>query len=107
MAATQEIQNKVAGIVRRLLEEQFNGRMVFDPILVQPEIDHDEEEYLHIYVVYDGKWEDWNEADRLWNAGLQHLVLQEMPVEELPVVPTLSICEKSEWYEEIPEDELY
>lgn len=106
MAATQATQDKVAGIVRRLLEERFNGKMVFDPILVQPEIDHDDEEYLHIYVVHDGKWEDQEDADRAWKVGLLHLVLQEMPIDEMPAIPNVSFCEKTEWYAEAPEDEL-
>ena len=103
MAATQATQDKVQGIVKRLLAENITSGMVFDPILVQPEIDHDDEEYLHIYIVYDG---EWKEPERTWKVGLQHLVLQEMPIDEMPTIPNVTFCEKNEWYEEIPEDEL-
>ena len=36
-----------------MLTEPFQDEFVFDPIVVRPEIDHDGDEYLEIYVVFD------------------------------------------------------
>ena len=44
----------VADIVRETLAERFGDEFVFDPIEVIPKVDHDGDEYLHIYIVFDG-----------------------------------------------------
>ncbi len=50
----KEVTDKVADIVRELLTERFKDEFVFDPIIVEPKFDHDDEEYLNIYIVFDG-----------------------------------------------------
>ena len=52
---TTEVEtNKIADIVREMLTERFHDEFVFSPIIVEPRIDHDGDEYLHTYIVFDG-----------------------------------------------------
>ena len=37
---TQEVIDKVEGLVRKDLEGRFQDEFVFDPIIVNPELDH-------------------------------------------------------------------
>ena len=51
----------------QILEEKFGDKLVFDPIEVIPKIDLDGDEYLHIYMVYDG---DAKLLDPSWDIGI-------------------------------------
>ena len=42
--------DKIADIVREMLTERFHDEFVFSPIIVEPRIDHDGDEYLHTYI---------------------------------------------------------
>ena len=46
--------DKIAAIIREMLTERFHDEFVFSPIIVEPRIDHDGDEYLHTYIVFDG-----------------------------------------------------
>ena len=90
------VTDEVANIVRQILEEKFGDTLVFDPIEVIPKVDHDGDEYLHIYMVYDG---DAKLIDTAWSLGfygLAQLKLIEIGVDTLP---SASFVEKSEWEE--------
>ena len=90
------VTDEVADIVRQNLEEKFGDTLVFDPIEVRPEIDHDGDEYLHIYMVYDG---DRKLLDPAWTLGFTGLIWQKLIELGVESVPTLSFVEKSEWEE--------
>ena len=96
MTINTEIPGRVAGIVKDLLTERFQDEFVFDPIVVRPEIDHDGDEYLEIYVVFDG---DQKNLDPGWTLGLSARVWQEVAEMGVPGVPGISYVEKSEWEE--------
>ena len=96
MTINTEIPDKVAGMVKDLLTERFQDEFVFDPIIVEPEIDHDGDEYLKIYVVFDG---DQKNLDPGWTLGLSARVWQEVAEMGVPGVPGISYVEKSEWEE--------
>ena len=96
MTINADIPDKVAGIVKNLLTERFQDEFVFDPIIVEPEIDHDGDEYLKIYVVFDG---DQKNLDPGWTLGLSGRVWQEVAEMGVPGVPGISYVEKSEWEE--------
>lgn len=52
---TTKVQtNAVANIVRETLAQHFKDEFVFDPIIVEPKIDHDGDKYLNITRVFDG-----------------------------------------------------
>ena len=94
----QELQEKVADIVRETLVERFADEFVFDPIRVIPAIDEygdgDGESYLRIMIVFDG---DQEALDPRWTSGLIRRIrpkLIEAGVEEFP---SPSFVKKSEW----------
>ena len=92
----ESVTDEVADIVRQNLEEKFGDTLVFDPIEVRPEIDHDGDEYLHIYTVYDG---DRKVLEPAWTLGFTGLIWQKLTELGVESVPTLSFVEKSEWEE--------
>ena len=81
-----EVPSRVADIVRDLLTERFRDEFVFDPIIVEPEVDHDGDEYLKIYVVFDGDQKD-----------LSRRIRPDLAEMGVPGVPGFSFVEKSEW----------
>ena len=52
---SREVTDEVARVVGKSLKEQFKDDLVFDPILVEPAVDHDGDEYLDIFVIYNGE----------------------------------------------------
>ena len=66
MAKYDSVKEPVAAIYRRHLEKKFGDRLVFDEIRVVPRLDQWDEEYLHIYVVFDG---DGDLLDPNWING--------------------------------------
>ncbi len=96
MTINAEIPSRVADIVRDLLTERFRDEFVFDPIIVEPEVDHDGDEYLKIYVVFDG---DQKNLDPGWTLGLSRRIRPELVEMGVPGVPGFSFVEKSEWEE--------
>ncbi len=97
LKTTEETKTKVANIVRNALEKQYGDELVFDPITVIPKIDHEGDEYLHVYIVYDG---DRDKMDPGWTVGLSGLILDGTTEEEIFRVPGTSFVEKSEWEED-------
>ena len=58
MVITTEAQEKAIDIIRADLEEQFLGKVRFGSIRITPRPGPDDEEYLDVLVVYDGRRED-------------------------------------------------
>ncbi len=98
----KETLQKVEGIVRDALEEQFGDGLVFDPIIVTPMIDPWDDERLHVYIVVDG---DLERLDPSWTLGLVDIILKQVTEEEVPNVPLKSFIQKSEWEEYLREPE--
>ena len=96
MSISAENKNKIAGMVKDLLVEGFQDQFVFDPIVVQHEIDHDGDEYLEIYVVFDG---DQKKLDPGWTIKIPGRIWSESIAIGVPSVPGISFVEKSEWEE--------
>ena len=78
---TEETSRKVAGIVKEYLNAWFGAEgLVFDPIVVIPRFTFDEdEEYLEIYVVYDG---DGDRLDAGYTVTLPRLIRDRITDEE-------------------------
>ncbi len=90
----QEVIKRVESLIRNDLEERFKDEFVFDPIIVNPELDHYGDEFLHIYIVYDG---DRKKLDTKWTIGIETRLLQQLPEGELPHTPGHSFIPVSEW----------
>ena len=91
---TEETSRKVAGIVKEYLNAWFEAEgFVFDPIVVIPRFFFDEE-YLDIYVVYDG---DGDRLDAGHTVTLPVLIRDRITEEEMSGALCVSYVEKSEW----------
>ena len=91
---TEETSRKVAGIVKEYLNAWFEAEgLVFDPIVVIPRF-FDDEEYLDIYVVYDG---DGDRLDSACTITLPRLIRERITDEEVAGPLPISYVEKSEW----------
>ena len=58
MVITTEAQEKAKDIIRADLDAQFRGKVRFGSIRITPRPGPDDEEYLDVLVVYDGRRED-------------------------------------------------
>ena len=94
MAVSEEVQQKVAGLMRALLDERFMDGFVFDPIIVQSEFDEYDDEYLHVYVIYEG---DLKNLDPGKTAGLSGLLWEDVAKLGYPHLPSRTFIEKSDW----------
>ena len=93
-AELDEIKRKVAELVRDDLYERFPAGFTFDPIRVYSRTDHTGEDYLKVFVIYDGNTEDLDPA-------LTYGIITRMrpKFRDLDINDYLSVgfVEKSEW----------
>ena len=94
MAVSEEVQQKVAGVVRDLLAERFKDDFVFDPIIVQSHFDEYDDEYLHVYIVFDG---DQKKLDPSWTVGLSGRIWPASTESGYPNLPSKSFIAKRAW----------
>ena len=92
--ATLLDSDRVAGLVRQLLVERFGDTFDFDPIIVERELDDDGDEYVHVYIVFDG---DQDELDSSWTLGLSGQLWPHLVEMGFDSPPSKSFIEKSEW----------
>ena len=88
------VREKVADIVRRDLADCFGERIVFGPIVVVPKVDHDDVDYLDIYIVYEG---DMEELDPDLTLGMVGRITPDLMKLGVPWPPSRSFVEKSDW----------
>ena len=93
---SESVADEVANLVETHLKERFKDEFVFDPIIVEPQIDHDGEEYLDIFIVFSG---DQKKLDPDWTLGLVGLIRPKLIEMGVSTVPSKSFVEKSEWEE--------
>ena len=55
-----------------MLEQHFGDLFVFDPIVVEVRKDHDDIDYVHAYVVFDG---DFEKLEPSWTVDLPEKLL--------------------------------
>ena len=91
-----DVTSKVADLALEYLASSFGDKVSFGPIKVVPKIDHDWEEYLHMYIVFDG---DLSLLPRGWRMGLIGWI--DPQLEELGVmsIPGSTIIGKADWEE--------
>ena len=90
----REVIEKVEGLVRKDLEGRFKDEFVFDPIIVNPEVDHYGDEFLHIYIIFEG---DQKKLDPRWTNGIERRLLGQLTEEESPLWAGHSFISRSEW----------
>lgn len=94
---TKTATDAVAKLVGDALRERFkDDGLVFDPIIVERAIDHYGDEYVDIFVIFDG---DQKKLDARWINGLRMMLNPELEELGVPAIPGLSFVEKSEWAE--------
>ena len=93
-ATPREVIDKVEVLVRKDLEGRFREEFVFNPIIVNPELDHYGDEYLHIYIIFDG---DQGKLDPRWTNGIERRLLDQLPEEQSPLWAGHSFIPLSEW----------
>ena len=90
----QEVIEKVEDFVRKDLEGRFQDEFVFDPIIANPELDWWGDEFLHIYIIFDG---DQKKLDSKWTLGIERRLLDHLSEHDWPPSPGHAFIEKSEW----------
>lgn len=91
---SQAVKDKVADMVRHDLEERLGDKLAFDPIIVEDKVDHDDEDYLDITIIYDG---DRKHLDSDTTAGLVDRITPQLLELGAPWPPGKSFVEKWEW----------
>ncbi len=94
---SQAVRDKVADLVRQDLEERVGDKLAFDPILVFNRVDHDDDDYLDIIIVYEG---DSKHLDFDTTIGLVRRITPQLLELGVPWPPGKSFIDKSEWEEE-------
>jgi hypothetical protein len=64
---TPEAMEKVKDIFAETLNERYAGELVFDPIIVKPDVDYYGDDYIQVWLIVNG---DTNLLDPKWGAGL-------------------------------------
>ena len=91
---SREVAAEVGKLVGHSLREHFKDEFVFDPIVVQPAIDHDGDEYLDIFIIYEG---DYKKLDPRWTVGLTVRLREELLALGVNTVCGHSFVPKDEW----------
>ena len=94
---TREVTDAVAKLVGDALRERFkDDGLVFDPIIAERAVDHYGDEYVDIFVIFDG---EQKKLDARWINGLRMMLDPQMEELGITSIPGLSFVEKSEWAE--------
>ena len=93
---TEEMLETLAGLVKERLSDLYGGRIKFDPVIVENKTDFYGEDYLHIYVVFDG---DEKLLESKWPLPFSRLIDPELDEFGVKKTPSHSFSKKSEWDE--------
>ena len=91
---SREVADEVGRLVGKSLHERFQDDLIFGPIVVEPTIDHDGDEFLDIFIVYDG---DYKKLDPGWTVGLTVRLREELLALGVNTVCGHSFVPKEEW----------
>ena len=94
MTISIEVRNKVQKLIGQSLQERFKGDLVFDPIVVQPLKDSEGEEYLDIFIIYEGPYE---KLDPGWTVGMGMRLGEELLELGISRVPSYSFVPRRDW----------
>ena len=93
MVTSQDAHEKAKNIFERGLEAQFQGKVRFIEIRITPRTGDDDEEYLDVQVIYDGRPSELN--PRLLNS-LYGIIEKDLRAIGIVKIPTISYREKTE-----------
>ena len=88
------IERQISEIVKADLYERFPTGFVFDPIRVYPRTDHMGDDYLKIFIIYDGNGDDLNAEHTV---GLMTRLKPKLRALNLNDYIADGFVEKSEW----------
>lgn len=91
---SQAVRDKVADLVRQDLEERVGDKLTFGPIIVEDKVDHDDEDYLDITIVYDGARKH---LDSDTTVGLVGRITPQLLELGAPWPPSKSFVVRREW----------
>ena len=97
---TEELLQNLGEIVKIRLKELYGDSLIFDPVFVERKFDFDGEDYMHIYVVFDG---DEKILEAKWGLGIEWLISSDLDELGVKKTPSYSLSKKSEWDELIAE----
>ena len=97
---TEELLEKVGEATKIRLAELYGDSLVFDPVFVERKFDFDGEDYMHVYIVFEG---DENVFRAKWDVGVEWLIGPDLDKLGVKKVVSHSISKKSEWDELIAE----
>ena len=91
----EKVLEEVSNIVRETLAGRFDDEeVVFGPIVTIPKIDEYDEEYVRIYIGYEG---ESRLIDPDWTSGLVDLIWPRLVELGVPGVPGKFFIPKSAW----------
>ena len=93
---TEELLEKVGEAVKVRLSELYGDSLTFDPVFVERKFDFYGEDYMHIYIVFDG---DEKVLESKWRVGIEWLMRSDLDALGVKKSPSHSISKKSEWDE--------
>lgn len=92
-----KVLEEVSNIVRETLAERFDDdEVVFGPIVAIPKFDEYDEEYVQIYIGYEG---DAKPLDPAWTVGLVGRIWPRLIELGVPGVPGKFFIPQTEWNE--------
>ena len=97
---TEELLENVGAAVKIRLKEVYGDSLVFDPVFVERKFDFYGEDYMHIYIVFEG---DEKVFEAKWRVGIEWLIRSDLDELGVKKSPSHSISKKSEWDELIAE----
>lgn len=92
------VPEKVVVIVKNILDKRFGDvdGLTIEQVKVIPKIDHDGDDYLDIYVIFDG---DQELLDPGWTSTLSRRIAPQLMELGVESPPSRSFVEKSDWEE--------
>ena len=89
-----DIERKISEIVKADLYERFPTGFIFDPIRVFPRTDHTGEDYLKVFIIYEGNGNDLNAEHTV---GLKTRLKPKLRTLNINDYISDGFVEKSEW----------
>lgn len=99
MSFSPDTLEKVADIARDLLNERFGNDLVFDPVFAKSLVDHYGDDYIQLYLVFDG---DEERLDLDWTIDMTFLMEPALNKIGIYDLPGKFFIKKSEWAEGPP-----
>ena len=91
---TPEAMEKVKDIFAETLNERYAGELVFDPIIVKPDVGYYGDDYVRVLLVVNG---DTNLFDTKWDVGLINRVIPKLEAEGIMEFPSPYFIANSEY----------